>query len=152
MPGPDCWQSLPLTVSSPIDRLLTIVDGKKPCQAPREDGDWSSCRLDSAEGCRCVRRRTCENDRRLAVLGVLSDLIARHFPAQRVAVQAGHFGGFADVVVRLRQGAREEYALELTLCIVEQDAAVDHLLHQISEVVANHSTILQATGAGQGPD
>src|SRR4029077_10328015 len=61
-----------------------------------------------------------------------------HLPAQRVPMQAGHAGGFADVVVRFGERAGDEDTLELALGVVEEDAAVDHLLDEGRQVVAHH--------------
>jgi hypothetical protein len=57
-------------------------------------------------------------------------------------VQSGHLRGLADVVVGFDQGPRNKDTLEFPLGVVEENAAVDHLLDELGEIITHHEAIL----------
>src|SRR6187431_334705 len=71
-------------------------------------------------------------------LSALSNLVRRDLAAEGITVQARHLGGFADVVVGLRQRARDEGFLEFALGFFEANPAINHLLHERRQIITHH--------------
>src|SRR5262245_46592273 len=66
------------------------------------------------------------------------DLVLDHFAAEGVAVHAEGVGRLGQAAGAFSQDFREEPLLELPDGVVELDVAIDHLLDQTFEAIADH--------------
>src|SRR5262245_1345690 len=67
-----------------------------------------------------------------------ADLVLAHLAAECVAVDAERLGRLREAPVLTRQHAGDEALLELAHGVLEEDAFVDHFLHELFQPIGDH--------------
>src|SRR5277367_6693698 len=85
---------------------------------------------------------------RLAAAEWVVEVVLRHFAAERVAVDAERFGGAALIAAGMFQHAANEFFLELSQGLFEQNAALDHHAYQRIQLLF-HVCMLRNEASGE---
>jgi hypothetical protein len=69
------------------------------------------------------------------------ELVLRHFPAQRVAMNSQKFSGSALIAVGSLQNPLDEAFFKFTDGFIEQNSALHHLSHKAFQLISHVRTL-----------